>query len=153
MALDEDRTDAVAGEADAGHEASRASAHDQTQERSPPRRRILVSMVCMLVAPYSAGHRVRLVDTLSDEVGLSDMDKRQYVQRVRADAADATRRRILDAARATLERGPSKALRVEEVADDGAAYRARRSTCCTAPGPASSTRWPGTSAWRPGSTS
>jgi len=44
------------------------------------------------------------------------MDKRQYVQRVRAEAADATRRRILDAARATLERGPSGALRVEEVA-------------------------------------
>ena len=34
------------------------------------------------------------------------MDKRQYVQRARAEAADATRRRILDAARATLERGP-----------------------------------------------
>ena len=44
------------------------------------------------------------------------MDKRQYVQRVRAEAADATRRRILDAARATLERGPGGALRVEEVA-------------------------------------
>lgn len=44
------------------------------------------------------------------------MDKRQYVQRVRAEAADATRRRILDAARGTLERGPSGALRVEEVA-------------------------------------
>jgi AcrR family transcriptional regulator len=44
------------------------------------------------------------------------MDKRQYVQRVRAEAADATRRRILDAARATLERGPSGALRVDEVA-------------------------------------
>jgi len=44
------------------------------------------------------------------------MDKRQYVQRVRAEAADATRRRILDGARATLERGPSGALRVEEVA-------------------------------------
>ncbi|HEX5014822.1 MAG TPA: helix-turn-helix domain-containing protein [Candidatus Limnocylindrales bacterium] len=44
------------------------------------------------------------------------MDKRRYVQRVRAEAADATRRRILDAARATLERGPSGALRVDEVA-------------------------------------
>ena len=44
------------------------------------------------------------------------MDERQYVQRVRAEAAGATRRRILDAARATLERGPSGALRVEEVA-------------------------------------
>jgi|SRR6187455_2836028 AcrR family transcriptional regulator len=44
------------------------------------------------------------------------MDKRQYVQRVRAESADATRRRILDAARATLERGPSGALRVDEVA-------------------------------------
>jgi AcrR family transcriptional regulator len=44
------------------------------------------------------------------------MDKRQYVQRVRAVSADATRRRILNAARATLERGPSGALRVDEVA-------------------------------------
>ena len=44
------------------------------------------------------------------------MDKRRYVQRVRAEAADATRRRILDAARASLERGPLGALRVDEVA-------------------------------------
>jgi AcrR family transcriptional regulator len=44
------------------------------------------------------------------------MDKRRYVQRVRAESADATRRRILDAARATLERGPVGALRVDEVA-------------------------------------
>jgi AcrR family transcriptional regulator len=45
-----------------------------------------------------------------------DMDKRQYVQRARAEAADATRRRILDAARASLERGPLGALKVDEVA-------------------------------------
>ena len=44
------------------------------------------------------------------------MDKRQYVQRVRAESANTTRRRILDAARATLERGPGGALRVDEVA-------------------------------------
>jgi AcrR family transcriptional regulator len=44
------------------------------------------------------------------------MDKRRYVQRARAEAADATRRRILEAARATLERGPVGALRVDEVA-------------------------------------
>jgi AcrR family transcriptional regulator len=44
------------------------------------------------------------------------MDKRRYVQRVRAESADATRRRILDAARASLERGPLGALRVDEVA-------------------------------------
>jgi AcrR family transcriptional regulator len=56
------------------------------------------------------------VDTLSDEVGLTDMDKRRYVQRVRAESADATRRRILKAARASLERGPLGALRVDEVA-------------------------------------
>jgi AcrR family transcriptional regulator len=45
-----------------------------------------------------------------------DMDKRRYVQRARADASEATRRRILEAARATLERGPLGALKVEEVA-------------------------------------
>ena len=44
------------------------------------------------------------------------MDKRRYVQRVRAESADATRRRILEAARASLERGPLGALRVDEVA-------------------------------------
>lgn len=44
------------------------------------------------------------------------MDKRRYVQRARAEAAEGTRKRILDAARATLERGPLGALRVDEVA-------------------------------------
>ncbi|MEX1169587.1 MAG: helix-turn-helix domain-containing protein [Chloroflexota bacterium] len=44
------------------------------------------------------------------------MDKRQYVQRARAEAADATRRRILAAARDSLEHGPVGALRVEDVA-------------------------------------
>ena len=44
------------------------------------------------------------------------MDKRQYVQKARAELTDATRRRILDVARATLERGPLGALRVDEVA-------------------------------------
>jgi AcrR family transcriptional regulator len=44
------------------------------------------------------------------------MDKRQYVQRARAEGAEATRQRILDAARASLERGPLGALRVDEVA-------------------------------------
>jgi AcrR family transcriptional regulator len=44
------------------------------------------------------------------------MDKRQYVQRARAEAAEATRRRILEAARATLERGPLGALKLDEVA-------------------------------------
>ncbi len=44
------------------------------------------------------------------------MDKRRYRQRARAASSDATRRRILDAARATLERGPLGALKVEEVA-------------------------------------
>jgi len=45
-----------------------------------------------------------------------NMDKRSYVQRSRAASSDATRRRILDAARASLERGPVGALRVDEVA-------------------------------------
>src|SRR5512134_3754170 len=44
------------------------------------------------------------------------MDKRRYVQRARAEAAERTRRRILEAARATLERGPAGALRMDEVA-------------------------------------
>ena len=44
------------------------------------------------------------------------MDKRQYVKRARAESADATKRRILDAARASLEAGPLGALRVDDVA-------------------------------------
>ena len=46
----------------------------------------------------------------------SDMDKRRYVQRARAASSDKTRRRILDAARDTLDRGPLGALKVEDVA-------------------------------------
>jgi AcrR family transcriptional regulator len=44
------------------------------------------------------------------------MDKRRYVQRARAESSDATRRRILDAAKASLEHGPIGALRVDDVA-------------------------------------
>jgi AcrR family transcriptional regulator len=44
------------------------------------------------------------------------MDKRRYRQTRRAESSEATRRRILEAARATLERGPVGALRVDEVA-------------------------------------
>jgi AcrR family transcriptional regulator len=47
---------------------------------------------------------------------MRDMDKRRYRQRARARSAVETRRRILDAARDTLERGPLGALSVEEVA-------------------------------------
>jgi AcrR family transcriptional regulator len=47
---------------------------------------------------------------------MSTMDKRRYVQRARAESAEGTRTRILDAARVTLERGPVGALRVDEVA-------------------------------------
>jgi AcrR family transcriptional regulator len=52
-----------------------------------------------------------------------DMDKRRYRQTRRAEASEATRARILDAARATLERGPVGALRVEEVARDAGVAR------------------------------
>lgn len=44
------------------------------------------------------------------------MDRRQYVQRARAESSEGTRRRILEAARRTLERGPLGALKVDEVA-------------------------------------
>ena len=45
-----------------------------------------------------------------------DMDKRPYRQTRRAETSEATRARILGAARASLERGPLGALRVDEVA-------------------------------------
>ena len=52
-----------------------------------------------------------------------NMDKRRYVQRARAETAEGTRNRILDAARATLERGPLGALRVDEVAKQAGVSR------------------------------
>ena len=44
------------------------------------------------------------------------MDKRQYVQRRRAESAQQTRERVLEAARESLRRGPLGAVRVDEVA-------------------------------------
>jgi AcrR family transcriptional regulator len=52
-----------------------------------------------------------------------NMDKRRYRQSRRAESADATRHRILDAARTNLERGPVGALKVEEVARDAGVAR------------------------------
>jgi len=54
---------------------------------------------------------------------VSTMDKRRYVQRARATATEATRQRILDAARATLERGPVGALKVDELAREAGVAR------------------------------
>jgi AcrR family transcriptional regulator len=51
------------------------------------------------------------------------MDKRQYVQRARAESSEQTRRRILAAARDSLERGPLGAVKVEEVARDAGVSR------------------------------
>lgn len=51
------------------------------------------------------------------------MDKRRYVQRARATKAEATRQRILLAARASLERGPLGALKVDEVAREAGVSR------------------------------
>ena len=51
------------------------------------------------------------------------MDKRGYVQTARAAASDETKLRILAAARATLQRGPLGALKVEEVARDAGVSR------------------------------
>jgi AcrR family transcriptional regulator len=44
------------------------------------------------------------------------MDKRRYVQRARAETAQATRERILDAALATFDRGLLAAVRIDDVA-------------------------------------
>jgi AcrR family transcriptional regulator len=54
---------------------------------------------------------------------MATMDKRPYVQRARAAAAEATRERILDAAQASLERGLLGALKVDEVAREAAVSR------------------------------
>jgi AcrR family transcriptional regulator len=51
------------------------------------------------------------------------MDKRRYVQRARARSAEATRERVLAAARASLERGPVGALKLEEVAREAGVAR------------------------------
>jgi AcrR family transcriptional regulator len=52
-----------------------------------------------------------------------NMDERRYRQTRRAASAEETRTRILEAARATLERGPVGALRVEEVAREAGVAR------------------------------
>jgi AcrR family transcriptional regulator len=54
---------------------------------------------------------------------MATMDKRPYVQRARAESAEATRRRILQAARASLERGLLGALKVDEVAREAVVSR------------------------------
>src|SRR6188508_1619268 len=51
------------------------------------------------------------------------MDKRPYHQTRRAEASEATRARILEAARANLERGPVGALKVDEVAREAGVAR------------------------------
>jgi AcrR family transcriptional regulator len=51
------------------------------------------------------------------------MDKRRYVQRARAASAEATRKRVLAAARRSLERGPLGALKVDEVAREAGVSR------------------------------
>ena len=51
------------------------------------------------------------------------MDKRGYVQTARAAASEETKGRILAAARASLQRGPLGALKVEEVARDAGVSR------------------------------
>jgi AcrR family transcriptional regulator len=43
-------------------------------------------------------------------------NRRRYVQRARAESAQATRTRILDAAQASFERGPLAAVRIDDVA-------------------------------------
>lgn len=52
-----------------------------------------------------------------------NMDKRPYRQTRRAEASEATRARILEAARANLERGPVGALKVDEVAREAGVAR------------------------------
>jgi AcrR family transcriptional regulator len=52
-----------------------------------------------------------------------NMDKRLYRQTRRAESSEATRSRILAAARASLERGPVGALRVDEVAREAGVAR------------------------------
>jgi AcrR family transcriptional regulator len=51
------------------------------------------------------------------------MDKRPYVQRARAESAEATRRRVLAAAQANLERGMLGALKVDDVAREAGVSR------------------------------
>ena len=51
------------------------------------------------------------------------MDKRRYRQTKRAESSDATRERILEAAIASLDRGPVGALKVDEVAREAGVSR------------------------------
>jgi AcrR family transcriptional regulator len=51
------------------------------------------------------------------------MDKRQYVQRRRAESAQQTRERIFEAARTSLRKGPLGAVKVDEIARDAGVAR------------------------------
>ncbi len=74
-----------------------------------------------------AGATLVSSDDVSDEVHYGPMTtteaKRPYRQTRRAESSDATRQRVLAAARATLERGPLGALKVDEVAREAGVSR------------------------------
>ena len=51
------------------------------------------------------------------------MDKRRYVQRRRAESAQQTRERVLDAARSSLRSGPLNAVKVDDIAREAEVAR------------------------------
>ena len=66
---------------------------------------------------------------------------RKYEQRLRAEASDATRRRILDALEQRLREAPDRTGQPRRDRAAGRAWRAPPSTSCSAPGRGCSTRW------------
>ena len=122
MALDDERAHAVAGQLDGRDEAGRAGADDEdvadvvevegdgaVMAGGSSRDLVVQCVRCRTVCPMKY-------------TGVN-MDKRRYRQSRRAESAEATRGRILDAARANLERGPVGALKVDEVARDAGVAR------------------------------
>ena len=51
------------------------------------------------------------------------MDKRRYVQRRRAESAQETRERVLEAARSSLRSGPLGAVKVDDIAREAGVAR------------------------------
>jgi AcrR family transcriptional regulator len=119
-ALHKKRLDAVAGERDRRRQSCRAGPDDQHGDLFDAR----LHSHFLLVGQYVFHQTVCLWDyEVSSRI--ARMPTRRYEQRLRAEAAEETRRRILDAVEQRLRETPSQPVSVDRVARDA---RVARST-------------------------
>ena len=143
--LDDDRLDAVSGEADRGDEPGRPGSDDEDRDVDlPSGPRALQSPACRAL-PNFVGQRVHLSDSVSDEVGLSTWTN------VNMSSAPGPRPPRAPGSGSSTPRG--RRSNAGPLAPCGStrspgspACRARPSTCCTARGRACSTPSPAISA-------